>query len=213
MTTIYFIRHAEADNTISDSRVRPLTQRGLDDRQLVTDFLADKKIEIVLSSPYKRAIDTIAGFADKHGFEIETIEDFRERASDSVCEYWDSDDNRSVFIPEKFADFSRRQWTDFSYTLSDGECLSEVQARNIAALNQVLERHKDKIIVIGTHGTALSTIINHYDSTYGFEDYMAMVYITPWVVRMDFDDKICRKIEKIDLFDSGTNLGSQPDHA
>lgn len=38
--------------------------------------------------------------------------------------------------------------------------------------------------VTGTHGTALSTIINYYDSTYRFADFMAMVNIMPWVVSM-----------------------------
>ena len=83
MTTVYFIRHAEADNTMRDGRNRPLTEKGMNDRRLVTEFLQDKSIEAVLSSPFKRAVDTIAGFADGAGFEIEIIEDFRERKSDS----------------------------------------------------------------------------------------------------------------------------------
>ena len=67
-------------------------------------------------------------------------------------------------------------------------------------LNDVLDTYKNKNIVIGTHGTALSTIINYYDHTYGFADFMAMVNILPWVVRMDFNDDGCISIEKIDLF-------------
>ena len=59
MTTVYFMRHAEADNTNPDGRNRPLTEKGLTDCELVTDFLSDKKIGAVISSPYKRAIDTI----------------------------------------------------------------------------------------------------------------------------------------------------------
>jgi len=47
---------------------------------------------------------------------------------------------------------------------------------------------------------ALSAIINYYDNTYGFDDFMAMLYILPWVAEMDFDDNGCAGIEKIDLF-------------
>jgi len=187
MTTVYFIRHAEADNSNRDGRTRPLTAKGLADRHLVTEFLRDKHIDAVLSSPFRRAVDTIAPFAEQHGFKIERIEDFRERESDTN---WD----RSTYTA-----FIERQWADFSYTLSDGECLAAVQARNIAALRQVLARHEGKTIVIGTHGTALSTIINYYDNTYGFADFMAMVYILPWVVKMTFDETRCTAIEKIDL--------------
>jgi len=192
MTTVYFIRHAEADNTVRDGRNRPLTEKGMVDRALVTGFLQDKNIDVVLSSPFKRAVDTVADFANKNGYEIETKEDFRERKSDS-------DWARGT----DFWPFIERQWADFSYSLSDGECLAVVQDRNIAALNDVLVRYKNKNIVIGTHGTALSTIIKYYDKTYGFKDFMEMVNILPWVVRMDFNDDGCVGMEKTDLFNPG----------
>jgi len=191
MTTVYFIRHAQADNTVRDGRVRPLTEKGLADRALVTAFLRDKGIDAVLSSPFKRAVDTVADFAEKNNFEIEMIEDFRERKSDSDM----ASTNRTVFTA-----FMERQWADFGYTFSDGECLADVQARNIAALREALAKYKGKNIVIGTHGTALSTIINYYDESYDFKDFMAMVDILPWVVKMDFIENTCAHIEKIDLF-------------
>jgi len=191
MTTVYFIRHAQADNFIRDGRVRPLTAKGMHDRALVTAFLRDKGIDAVLSSPFRRAVDTISDFAAKNNHEIEIVEDFRERKSDSDM----ASTNRAVFI-----DFMERQWADFSYTFSDGECLADVQKRNIAALHEALTKYESKNIVVGTHGTALSTIINYYDRSYAFKDFMAMVDILPWVVKMTFDDDNCLGIEKIDLF-------------
>jgi 2,3-bisphosphoglycerate-dependent phosphoglycerate mutase len=190
MTIVYFVRHAESDNSVRDGRIRPLTDKGFVDRKLVTAFLQDKSIEVVLSSPFKRAIDTVADFAEQNGFGIEMIEDLRERRSD--C---DMGKNNTDFIA-----FMEQQWADFSYTFSDGECLHEVQSRNITALNDILARNKDKNIVIGTHGTALSTIINYYDKSYGFTDFMAMVDILPWIVIISFDNNGCIGIEKIDLF-------------
>ena len=164
----------------------------------MTDYLQDKIIETVLSSPFLRALDTIADFAAQNSLEIETVEAFRERSSDSDMRKDNPD----------FVSCMERQWADFSYTFSDGECLAEVQDRNIAALSEVLTRYKDKNIVIGTHGTALSTIINHYDHTYGFEDFMTMVDILPWVVKMSFDESVCVEIEKIDLFAQDISLAA-----
>ena len=66
MTTIYFIRHAEPNYENHDDMTRELSAKGLKDRKLVTGFLADKQIDVVVSSPYKRAIDTIRDFADKN---------------------------------------------------------------------------------------------------------------------------------------------------
>jgi len=189
MTKIFFIRHAQADSSVRDPLTRPLTPKGVADRRLVTEYLQDKNIEIVLSSPFKRAVDTIADFAAKNNLEIEIVENFRERKSDS-------DWNREM----DYDSFNKHQWEDFSYTLSDGECIAKVQERNIESLNEVLSKYKNKSIVIGTHGMALSAIINYYDNTYGLNDFMNMLFINPWVVKMSFNGYSCVAIEKIDLF-------------
>ena len=190
MTNVYFIRHAESDNSVRDGRIRPLTEKGLSSRALVTEFLKDKNIDVVLSSPFKRAVDTVFEFADKNGFEIEIIEDFREQKSSSDMRR----DNLN------FRSFLEQQWANFTYVFSDGECLLEVQKRNINALNNVLTEYNGKNIVIGTHATALSVIINHYDSAYGFKDFEEIENKLPWAVRMIFDDLNCVEINKTDLF-------------
>jgi 2,3-bisphosphoglycerate-dependent phosphoglycerate mutase len=185
MTTVYFIRHAESDFSIKDDRTRPLTAKGSADCALVTEFLQNKKIDAILSSPYKRAVDTITGFAESVELPIHKVEDFREREH-----IWIDD-----WLPN-----AEKQWADFSYKIPGDESLAEVQKRNIAALKSVLRQYKNKNIVIGTHGLALSTIINFYDKSYGFDEFMKMVFITPWVVIMDFDENGCIGMKKVDLF-------------
>ncbi|MCL1843796.1 MAG: histidine phosphatase family protein [Defluviitaleaceae bacterium] len=188
-TIIYFVRHAEPDFNVHDDYSRPLTAKGEKDCALVTGFLREKDIFAVLSSPFKRAKDTVAPFAKSVGLSIREIEDFRER---KVADEW----------IRPFREFTEKQWADFSYKLPGGESLSEVQGRNIAALEQVLHEYRGKSIVIGTHGTALSTIIHHFDDTYGFEGFSAMKVCFPWVAKMEFDDTgSCIGIEKIDILD------------
>lgn len=80
MTTVYFIRHAEPNYNNHHDETRELTEKGLRDRKLVTDFLRDKRIDVVLSSPYKRSVDTVKDFADKFDHQIEIISDFREKS-------------------------------------------------------------------------------------------------------------------------------------
>ena len=189
MTTVYFIRHAEADNKVRDGRSRPLTPRGLADRRLVTEFLRNKGIDAVLSSPFQRAVDTVAEFADEAGLTILTLDGLREHECDSE---WAKG---AIFF-----NFLRQQWADFSHKPdADGESLGEVQERNIAALNDALEKHEGQTIAIGTHGTALSTIINYYDNSYNFDSFMDMVNLMPWAVKMTFDGPDCLEIEKINL--------------
>ncbi|MBE6021952.1 MAG: histidine phosphatase family protein [Cellulosilyticum sp.] len=65
MPTIYFVRHAQPNYENHEDRARELTQKGLADRHFVTQFLADKRIDAVLSSPYKRSVDTVKAFANQ----------------------------------------------------------------------------------------------------------------------------------------------------
>ena len=189
MTTVYFIRHAQADYSVQDDLARPLTEKGMSDRVIVTDFLRSRDIAAVYSSPYKRAVDTVSHFAEHAGLPVITVNDFRER---KIGNAW----------IDNYLNFCEKQWADFSYKLEGGESIAEVQARNIAVLNDVLSAHKNENVAIGTHGTALSVIINYYDNSYGFEDCMAMLYIMPWVVKMTFKENMCIEIEEINILKS-----------
>lgn len=174
MTQIYFVRHAEPNYRNHHDADRELSPRGLAERHLVTDFLLDKGVDAVLSSPYRRAADTIRPFAEAVRLPIEHVADFRERRVDSV---WIDD----------FDAFSRRQWADFDYRLEDGESLREVQQRNIAALQRVLAEHEGQCVVIGGHGTAISTVLNYFDPSFGHAQFEAIRRQMPWIARLDFD--------------------------
>ena len=63
MTRVYFVRHAEPNYDNHDDMLRELSPKGMEDRKLVTTFLSDKNIDVVLSSPFKRAVDSVADFA------------------------------------------------------------------------------------------------------------------------------------------------------
>ncbi|MBQ2952138.1 MAG: histidine phosphatase family protein [Clostridia bacterium] len=174
MTQIYYVRHAEPNYRNHDDAARELSPRGQADCQLVTDFLLDKGIDVILSSPYRRAVDTLRPFAESVRLPIHHVADFRERKVDSE---WIDD----------FDAFSRRQWADFDFRLDGGESLREVQARNIAALQAVLTEHAGQRIAIGGHGTAISAILNHYDPAFGYAQFDSIRRIMPWIVRMDFE--------------------------
>ena len=187
MTNIYFVRHAEPNYNNHDDLSRELSPKGMIDRELVTEYLADKQVDIVLSSPYKRAVDTVAHFASLRDLPITIIDDFRERKVDSS---WIDD----------FEAFTRSQWADFNYKLTDGETLSEVQKRNIVALREVIRQHEGKTVVIGSHGTALSTVINYFVLQFGIEEFTRIKSIMPWIVHFSFRGNDCVQIEEFDLF-------------
>ncbi|MBM7642320.1 histidine phosphatase family protein [Streptococcus loxodontisalivarius] len=188
VTTCYFVRHAEPNYDNHNDYERELSEKGERDRHLVTAFLEDKGITAIYSSPYVRAKETVRPLADKLGLAVIERDDFRER---KITTDWIED----------FQAFSQQQWADFSYKLADGESLSEVATRNIAALEQLLEEHEGQNLVVGSHGTALSTIINHYDKTFAYADFERVKGLMPWIVVFRFEGKTCLSIEEVNLFE------------
>ena len=188
MTTVYFVRHAQPNYENHNDAQRELTPKGMADREQVTAYLQDKNIDVVFSSPYKRAIQTVAHFSEINNLPIILIPDFRERKVESG---WIDD----------FDEFCFKQWENFEYKRLDGESLREVQERNICALSHVLEKCDGKNILIGSHGTALSTIINFYDSEFGYDDFRRIKDLMPWIVILRFENKSCVEIRQYNIFE------------
>lgn len=149
MTKIYFVRHAQSDSSVRDGRIRPLTPQGVKDAAGLTEIFENITVHSVYSSPFKRAVDTVKPIALSKELEIVTVEDFRERKSDS---------SKSISIRELI----KRQWKDFSYTVNDGESYKAVESRNIVALKELLRREQGNTVIIGTHGVSMSVMLNYF---------------------------------------------------
>ncbi|MEG0844466.1 MAG: histidine phosphatase family protein [Romboutsia sp.] len=174
MNRVYFVRHAKPDFSVHDDLNRPLTEEGLRDSEKLAEYFKDKNITKMYSSPYKRSLDTIKEVSNMFKLNIDIVEDFRER---KISNDWIED----------FDKFTEMQWNDFNYKLIDGETLSEVQSRNIKELHRILMENNEQEIVIGTHGTALSTIINYYDSNFNHSSFNEIKSIMPWIVCAEFE--------------------------
>lgn len=172
MTRVYFVRHAQPEHAWENDRTRPLTEEGKRDCAIVLDFLKDKKIDVFYCSPYKRSIDTIVDAAKFFGKEIITDERLRER------EKGPNGNHHGMF---------QKRWADHDYHEEGGESIAMVQRRNVEALNEILVDHEEKEIVVGTHGTALSTILNYYDDNFGCEDFLRIIDWMPYIVELDFE--------------------------
>ena len=183
MTTIYFVRHCKPDGKIKDDRNRPLTEEGLEDSIKVAEILKDKKIDAFISSPYRRSYDSIKKAADSYGMTIQTDERLRERKAG------ENGNNHEMF---------KKRWTDLSFAEDNGESIGAVQKRNIEALKEILKKYQDKNIVIGTHGTALSSIINFFDKGFNGESFMKIIDFMPWILKMEFDGE--KFLSKEDVF-------------
>ena len=156
-----------------------MTEESKKDSAIVLEFMKDKKIDAFYCNPYKRSMDTIAEAAGFFTKEIITDDRLRERKKGL------DGNNHGMF---------RKRWADHNYHEEGGESIAMVQKRNIEALNEILSDNTDKDIVIGTHGTALSTILNFYDSNFGCEDFLRIIDWMPYIIELDFESS-CNEME------------------
>ena len=182
MTRIYFVRHAEPDKTVEDDRTRPLTEKGLADTQFVYETLKDKGIDIAICSPYKRSIDTIKRLTDALGLDIQTDERFRERKEGLKG-------TGLTIHPER--------WEATEWESDWGECVQDVKKRNVEALMDVLDKYEGHNIVLGTHGTAFSTILDYLSPEYGYDDFTRKMYWMPNIVEIVFDKRDVVEINEL----------------
>ena len=173
MTKVYFVRHAEPVHAHEDDRTRPLTAEGLADRKIVLETLKEKEIDVFYCSPYVRSMTTIEEAAAFFEKEIYTDERLREREKGN-------EGNTSGNV-------LKMRWAYFSFHEEGGESIGMVQERNIEALKEILAANEGKNIVIGTHGTALSSILNYYNPAFDCDDFLRIVDWMPYIIELDFE--------------------------
>lgn len=130
LTNLYFVRHAHSVYT-SDELGRPLSERGMRDAEVVTELLKHERIDIVYSSPYQRAIQTVEGIAKHVGSRIEIEDDFKER-------------KLAATAVDDFLAAVQKVWEDEAFCWEGGESNRLAQQRGVRAVFRILEKHKEK---------------------------------------------------------------------
>ncbi|WP_088103412.1 histidine phosphatase family protein [Halalkalibacter urbisdiaboli] len=181
MTILYFVRHAHSTYT-PDELNRPLSERGFTDATNVTKLFKTEEIDIVVSSPYKRAVQTVEGIAEHIKIEVEIIDGFKERILTTVP-------------AEDFTHAITKVWEDFNFSWEGGESNIVAQKRGVETTYNLLEKYKDKNVVIGTHGNIMVLIMNFFDKQYDFSFWQNLDM--PDIYKLTFDDKVLRNVERL----------------
>ena len=94
-----------------------------------------------------------------------------------------------------------KRWENFSFAEEGGENLASLQKRNIEALKEILEQYKGKTIVIGTHGQALSAILNYYNKDFGIKEFQRIVKWMPYIIELKFEGNVLLNIQELGYVD------------
>ena len=152
-----------------------------------------QNIDVVISSNYVRAMSTAKYISNANNVNLIVNSAFGERKFG--INSWDE-------LP---SDFGLRQNNDENYKVGDGESQKEVRERVYKALIDVIDKYKDKRIVIVSHGSAILWLLKQWCNVNLIEKYITFkdkVILEDNVFncttfKLEFDDKKLVNIEKV----------------
>ena len=152
-----------------------------------------QNIDVVISSNYVRAMATAKYISNANKVNLIVNSSFGERKFG--INSWDE-------LP---SDFGLRQNNDENYKVGDGESQKEVRERVYKALMDVIDKYKDKRIVIVSHGSAILWLLKQWckvdlvDKYVTFNDKVILEdnVFNCTTFKLEFDDKRLVDIEKI----------------
>jgi 2,3-bisphosphoglycerate-dependent phosphoglycerate mutase len=151
-TEVVLVRHAisvprTADGP--DELTRPLAPDGLRQALALADPLSVPRPAAVWSSPYLRAVQTVAPAAHALGLEVQTRWELRE---------WDD----GLAFTNDWIPHYERSWADPSFVLPAGESMDQVADRAVAALRTLADQYAGKRVLVGSHGAFVSRALRGF---------------------------------------------------
>ncbi len=152
------MRHGEAfddiNNTFGGWADDKPTEKAMGDAEKALEKLRELPIELIISSPLKRAAIPAKLFADALHISIEISEDFKERNTYGFLTGVNKDTAKKKY-PQLVAKLS-----DLNFTIEGGESFALVRQRVLSGLKKVIKSGKNTLVV--SHGGAIRTILREF---------------------------------------------------
>jgi 2,3-bisphosphoglycerate-dependent phosphoglycerate mutase len=150
--SVYLVRHCSAEGQDPEAA---LTRAGKEQSLQLSAYLERQGLTRVISSPFRRAVDSARPLAETLGLEIEVDPRLAERQLGLV----ENGDWRAAL---------RESFDDHNLCLPDGESSLSAQARGVAVLHAVFQETRLPTAIF-CHGNLLALIANSLDSSLGFD--------------------------------------------
>ena len=158
MTTIYLIRHAEAEGNLYRRAHgwynSTITDRGYRQIAALTKRFTDTKFDAVYSSDRFRTMITALSIYKTHGLPLRTVRALRE----IDVGYWEDTPWAELerIDPEQLANFSNDSQ---NWHVPGCESFAEVRERMRKALTEIAEAHPNGTVAVFSHGMAMRIIV------------------------------------------------------
>jgi broad specificity phosphatase PhoE len=158
MTQIILVRHGQTpwnkDKIFRGSVDIPLNDPGREEARLAGEWLKGETIHAAYTSPLSRSRDTAEAIARHHGLEVKDLPGLSD-----LC-YGDWQGLPLTEVKVKYADLYG-QWEGAPHMVRfpDGETLDEVRDRALAAVEEVVTRHPEQVVLLSAHRAVNKVLI------------------------------------------------------
>jgi broad specificity phosphatase PhoE len=151
-TRIFLVRHGEtAENrrmTYLGTRDEPLTEHGIQQARKVADALSALTIDLVISSPLRRAADTAARIREAGGIELR----LDSRLAEGSFGRWEGLTRDEVLkLGSEEAELLARWESDSSCSPPGGESIESLQRRAISLVEELWDAQPGNSVVLVSH--------------------------------------------------------------
>jgi probable phosphoglycerate mutase len=149
MGTVYIARHGESKANVEHRLAypdSPLTKKGIAQAKKLAEFLADKKISVIYTTPYKRALETAKIINKKLGVKIYLVKEFVDTDFGIL-------NGRKIDSSDKelYSYLLIRRKNPLDYKIPKAENLTDVMKRVIPALKKIMRQNPHDSVLIVAH--------------------------------------------------------------
>lgn len=175
-TTVYLMRHAL---TLPEEGLAEydwvLSETGKKQAEDMVDFLETLNIDSVVSSPFPRAVETLAPFVRKTNVPFKTHEGLRDQKMAP-----------NYLPPAEFQALTAKMWQDPHYAEEGCESSDACTRRAWAALRDITHQNAGQTLLAVTHGQVVGRLLHDLDDNYGLKNWSNMRM--PDMFRLIFHD-------------------------
>ncbi|MCK5322376.1 MAG: histidine phosphatase family protein [Candidatus Aenigmarchaeota archaeon] len=156
MTRLIFVRHGETDwnkrKILQGTSDIELNKNGLEQARKVALRLKSEKIDVIYSSPLKRAYQTACAIAGEQGIEVIRDDDLRE-VNYGVFEGRNIDELKNDEL------WKERKKDKYNFKPPGGESYKEFFDKTILAIKRILKDNRGKTILISSHSAFIRSAL------------------------------------------------------
>lgn len=156
---IYLVRHGESeaiDKNIRQSPETPLSKLGIKQANVTAELLKEQEIEVILSSPWKRAWETAEIINKLLNKKLIKSDLLREKDQNPKIYGKNNNDPLAIEYEMEF----KKNWTNFNWKFRNkGESINNLfeRAKNLEKL--LLEKYRKNSLVLVSHGHFLKCLV------------------------------------------------------